>query len=626
MEANLFSTISSISKRPIVCVPSDIGFGYGYQEVAIKSAYNCKYPIGVFNVGNIWGACNYCANYVYSKNIQRNPLIINDSLTLRDYILNTAETCNKLKNNSGIIVENDDPQIAIVLGAIIRDCDLKIPIIATGTSGVSGCKKEMLFKTIINNCVNNVMYVDNINYAKILMNHKEEEEKLMMTNEELFKIEMTSSQLDDEIKKTFDKHVIHVKKLINDPLQTYNKYISSPEFTEVLSTIIEYLILSIKKIMTHENSMINDMCRIKLMNLYNVQYLNNYAYISTLNAILSSIELFEILERRDNNTIGVYYHFLNYKYYFDKLIEDDCFIFPTIYNKLGSTDIINIRSVPVFFCGITAKSVYVDEFWQSPLEFFIHDINHSRRMYQYSKFHLMEESAKFTSEIIEFIKLKKEDSDTIKAHKQLMKMLLFEIVHEDALYMLPEIIWDALHRDTDYVYIFERTVLNDGKLDVVKQPIKVEGAMAYTKYKLQYQFYDHGDSKWVVDSKYRTVTNIVNAAMLLLKFINVKFLPDKKILEYSWYLSRACHCKYIPPPVHEYKVEGSLDNFDTTGLKTGISQTDYSEGYRRVVGEHDGYKNILEGTNTSNINEYNEELIKLDRINFIEILNLFNIV
>lgn len=43
--------------------------------------------------------------------------------------------------------------------------------------------------------------------------------------------------------------------------------------------------------------------------------------------------------------------------------------------------------------------------------------------------------------------------------KQLVCLILFEIVHEDALNLLPDVVWIAIHRADDYVYIFERSIL-----------------------------------------------------------------------------------------------------------------------------------------------------------------------
>jgi len=175
-----------------------------------------------------------------------------------------------------------------------------------------------------------------------------------------------------------------------------------------------------------------------------------------------------------------------------------------------------------------------------------------------------------------------------------MKIIIFEIVHEDALYLKPDIIWSALHRTSDYTYIFEKMVTdkNTDTLDIRDQPIIVEGALAYTKYKLQNQFYDDGSKKWIVNPKYRYANYISFAAMLILAFTKKYLNHGAEFKDYVFYLNRTCSSKDIPEPIHRFKVGTDDGPVDITALKTGLTQNDWSMGYRKVVGEHMSYKNI----------------------------------
>jgi len=61
MEAVLPIILGSITYKPIVAVPSSVSFGYGSEGYAgIQSIMNSSAPgIGIFNIGNIYGACAF---------------------------------------------------------------------------------------------------------------------------------------------------------------------------------------------------------------------------------------------------------------------------------------------------------------------------------------------------------------------------------------------------------------------------------------------------------------------------------------------------------------------------------------------------------------------------------------
>lgn len=435
-----------------------------------------------------------------------------------------------------------------------------------------------------------------------------------ITNNKLFEINESDEVIKQRIQKNIDLHTKFVKKLIQDPYKYY-KIFSNRYDTDGLNSsflefepIVNFLMDNIKlKILKENNKILLNIAYIKLIDLINISYYTKqkpYPYGETLRVIFSSLEFFDLIEREYNaEGLGVYYHILNYKYYWNNLMDirhiKNNIFFPTIFNKLGATHMIQMRSVPIYLCGVTITKTYVDEFFQSPMEFFMHDVNHSRRMSENmlneikqrnsSLDLIIQESLKFKEEILKLIIIKSNDDEQIKGIKQLIRILIFEIIHEDAKYLLPDIIWDALHRNEDYVYVFERTFINEkNQLDVKDQPINVEGALAYTKYKLQHKFYDDGTQDYIVLPKYRYANYLTFAGIIILIYLRSMYENFPSIKTYSYYLSRTANNVSIPRPIHNFKVGNNEDpnNLDRTCLKTGLPQNCWVNGYRRVVGEY----------------------------------------
>lgn len=460
-----------------------------------------------------------------------------------------------------------------------------------------------------------------------------------MSNDELF--EQSKDKLVENAKKHYENHEKILKKILDDPIKIYTEWsnrlsdvnASFPEFEEVIKYIdcnIK-LILNIEKEKDSKNyEMLKLIGHIKLVNITNILYQIKQKYLpyaDTIRTIYDALEFFDIYERIDNKNLGPYYHSLNYKYYMTKMLDEpvNCIIFPTISNKIGATDFIKLRHVPIFLCGVSIKSIYVDEYLQSPLEFFVHDINHARRMAEYfkksitnhDKATMIEESYRFTSEIMSLITINKKDIECVHGIKQLIKMILFEICHEDALYMLPKVVWDACHRDDTYQYVFEKTIIRDNILDVIDYPIYVEGALAYTKFKLQHKFYDDGTKTYVVIPKYRYAKYIAIATIIMLK----KLFPKMETKEYSYYLNRTCKNDNIPKPIHSLKIGDDERDIDYTSLKTGLKQNYWKDGHRRFIGEHiNDSKNIIDN---HIVLPYDTKAHKEDENELIELLKAF---
>ena len=115
-----------------------------------------------------------------------------------------------------------------------------------------------------------------------------------------------------------------------------------------------------------------------------------------------------------------------------------------------------MRGVPICFVGLSTEFIYVDEFEQSPEEFFMHDCNHSWRMIQedvlnLEKMQLSREQyfktqSDFIQEYLATIKISKHDSEIEKEIKKLKKIILFEIVHEDARPFMKDVICEYIQQ------------------------------------------------------------------------------------------------------------------------------------------------------------------------------------
>ncbi|MCH2189199.1 hypothetical protein MK079_05235, partial [Candidatus Gracilibacteria bacterium] len=201
-------------------------------------------------------------------------------------------------------------------------------------------------------------------------------------------------------------------------------------------------------------------------------------YRSTLYAIMDAIKFFDIIARMkigfydewSTDTFNEqdprkqqYAYFFNHKYknHLDAMLAKfpDEIIIPT-YEHLGATDLMKVRGIPLRFVGLSNEFLYVDEFWQSPVEFLGHDGDHSVRMaYEDEKYceknnilrdEFIKASTQFGNTYLKNIKIKKTDSIEEKELKKLKKLVLFEIIHEDSKPFMKDVIIDAIKKEEGF--------------------------------------------------------------------------------------------------------------------------------------------------------------------------------
>lgn len=196
---------------------------------------------------------------------------------------------------------------------------------------------------------------------------------------------------------------------------------------------------------------------------YAVPFDQPFPYRPTIDAIESAVRFFDKVNRVDPDNKAVkLYHFDRYCYHRHALVANpDIILFPTT-EELSLTDFIRTRSVPISFVGVVSRTTRVDGHYQSPLDFWYHDLNHARRLYAYIKIRLNQLGCHTDEEIVryvrrvddfittvvlpEFIIIDNTMSEEEKEIRKMATMIIFEIVHETALTLERESIIDDLLR------------------------------------------------------------------------------------------------------------------------------------------------------------------------------------
>jgi len=298
-------------------------------------------------------------------------------------------------------------------------------------------------------------------------------------------------------------------------------------------------------------------------------------YAPTLRILFEAVGFFDIACRSEKKLST---HFQKkYWYRYEELMRriPEVIIIPT-FDNISATDLMKIRGTPIYFIGVSTEPVYVDEFWQSPLEFLIHDLNHAWKMmdmddrfFQHSpevnRDELIDKSNTFIREYFPTIAIQKTDTEEQKEMKKLKKILLFEVGHEDARPLLPNIVSEALLEDEGYE--FPDIVVRydeEGKQAYLEQrTIPGITALSYVRHKLQHGFFDQTDAQniQIVSPKYRTVEWIVRATEELLKEMQATIPPAVLAEGLTEYLTRQA-CSRGPAILHSpQNLDPAIDDY-----------------------------------------------------------------
>lgn len=428
--------------------------------------------------------------------------------------------------------------------------------------------KEYFWESKINLLNNNLQNTDK-NFA--FQHHKE-----------IILHTLAKTSLENEM--TFNE-THFVKDIIEKPVENYKNFItrfknnnfntntSFPEFFPVINKILTELFSEDVNNMCSKNNILIGF-RDKVVNSLRHLCLKNRVfcpYLPTIQTIFDSIAFFdvvarhkkefyndlnpnEIIEHDPKEKAHAAYHMYKYQYRMNELLSriPEEIIIPTFTN-LSATELMKIRGVPIRFVGLSTNFLYVDEFEQSPEEFLMHDINHSYRMVEeddkylnskkISKDKFIIEQNQFINIYLPTIRIDVNDDESSKEIKKIKKIILFEIIHEEAKPFLPEIVLSSLLKKEGGETKFEMPVIDEKThyLDIVDVLDTEISTLSYVRNKLQCGFYDKVDKQnnYIVNPLYRKSNFIAQAALEMVYELST--LLNKKVeVDYEYMLKRVC--------------------------------------------------------------------------------------
>jgi len=282
-------------------------------------------------------------------------------------------------------------------------------------------------------------------------------------------------------------------------------------------------------------------------NIYETPYQGNeYPYAYCIRVVVQSLNMIDlinidIIAKKDKNiwqtNYATVYFKERYHYYLDYLLDNapDVFILP-ILQKVGATALIRNRCSRIQPCGVIFDEAFVDEDMQTPCNFFWHDINHARRIYQnnlwYSKQQKIQINTLYDNmrEDVEMLMpIKSWLTEKDKIYESLIKILLFEVVHEDALPFMKDSIEDDILFKSGNCYPYERAYDNEGdnnSYNRINLRFYEQGASTLrTLYnKLRHTFFEKEQAyDMIVKKELRYIKHMAEASYILLN----KIAPSK---------------------------------------------------------------------------------------------------
>ena len=274
------------------------------------------------------------------------------------------------------------------------------------------------------------------------------------------------------LNKKIAEHREMMKQMLLNPVNFYkdfkNRIILKGETAEFpeFAGVVSFLLIKILhdagvNAACQSNPSLDIMRTILLHEIISIQVVGRmvYPYKATILVIEQMLKFIDVYYRGStNDKYAPLYHNFRYRMYLPYMLSTapENIIFPTI-RQLGSTDLIKIRCVPIMLLGVVSAPVHADQYKNTPLDFWAHDLQHVRRQYQeteryydivvkhikyydarspfdfVSKITFYEKMENYTqSVLLPIFESKDGDNDYNKALKQWIRMLIFEIVHEKA--------------------------------------------------------------------------------------------------------------------------------------------------------------------------------------------------
>jgi hypothetical protein len=360
------------------------------------------------------------------------------------------------------------------------------------------------------------------------------------------------------------KHIEFVRALQDNPIDWYfearnrlkqfGPTASFPEFEGPVALLTKALFQKYSAVIEADESL-KTLREIQIHSLLGVQTQGRFIwpYKATILVIEEMLRLVDVVCRKiRKGTIHKYYHNFRYRLYLTSLLDGpdalENIVFPTCF-PIGSTFLIKTRCAPIMFLGVVDTYAHADQYDNSPLDFWAHDVQHSRRLIQEDKryydtivkhmYYYVKRSPfdyvtkdefniemyKYTQKVWNLIKPVDGDDEKTSAYKQLKKLLVFEVVHERG-WPLTQF---SLCRNIPYGYnIFPIEILipsPDGKGLMAKEDKFQDPTTLANMYnKLRKGFYDKVTSPipQIVNPKYRTARAVAEAARELMISLGCK--------------------------------------------------------------------------------------------------------
>jgi hypothetical protein len=390
--------------------------------------------------------------------------------------------------------------------------------------------------------------------------------------------------------------------MLNNPFATYMEFrkrlelggadADFPEFKGVISYLTKFLFQTpeLKEFfMIPQNNILLQQLTNKLLAIQ-IEGRFNYPYRSTIYCIESLLELIDLYYRSvpeptaptpppaaasaaapaaldpasernvgtslANEKIGPYYHIFRYRSYMTTFTDSDYgipknIIFPT-FVSIGSLDLIKIRCVPILIMGVVDRPIYIDQYINTPLDFWAHDIQHSKRQIQETEryfdefikhnryytrrtlfdvktdidfYKYMEEFTKKT--ILPLLTIKSTDDEQTKAFRALMKIIIFEVVHEKAWPITQKSLCKIIPMRYDEFPVENLDVI-DGKIQAFHYLFADPTTIGNVVGKLRNGFYDKVNevNERIVPKSFRTSKNVAIAATTILETIGCTEIPS----------------------------------------------------------------------------------------------------
>ena len=374
----------------------------------------------------------------------------------------------------------------------------------------------------------------------------------------------------ESISRHFDTiikdHVKYVKEIAKHPYDSFkemqNRLIEygptasfSKEFKGPVYKLVEAIFRDESNIeLIKKNNVLQNLIKLLIHSLLSIQIKNRYyyPYKATILVIEEMLRIVDILSRLKKPDMPDYYHTLRYKTYLTYLLDDSFeknIIFPTCYDT-GATFINKTRCVPIHFLAVNIEESLGDFFINSPLEFFYHDVQHSRRLMQEnqryydivikhqnyyisrSPFTLIsmdtfyKEMETFTKELYKTDGPlgKKFDTELEKALQQIKKMIVFEVVHEKGWPITKYSLCRNISIGHDYFPVEIFDIKNDisstnyEEVSLVDEQYKDPTTLSNLYNKLIHGFFDDPDNPHLIilDPQYRNPKYFAMAALELL--------------------------------------------------------------------------------------------------------------